>query len=366
MEQYHSAGIREASLAVDVLPSPTTPNPSNGANSNTTVALTGKSRRIPALDFTKGSLVLIMVLYHWLNYFVKADGSIYKYLRFLTPSFIFITGFLISHVYLNKYQRLTRHVPRRLVVRGLKLLGIALCLNLAINAVHIKGFGTRVSNWTPSDMAEAYFTGIAPVAFSVLVPIGYLLILSAGLLLVSRYYRNVYHVASAMFVTCALVFELKGQQSGYLQLLSIGMLGISLGYTPMDRINRFVKHPFGILTAYLAYLSAITFFDDVYLLQIVGVCLSLAIIYWIGVSGEKASGMHKVLILLGQYSLFAYIAQIVILQVVRSLARFGPGIGVSGAAFLTCLAGTILSVEVLDRARSRMIWLDKAYSFVFG
>jgi uncharacterized membrane protein len=28
-----------------------------------------KPYRIPALDFTKGALVLIMVLYHWINHF---------------------------------------------------------------------------------------------------------------------------------------------------------------------------------------------------------------------------------------------------------------------------------------------------------
>src|SRR4051812_8978697 len=60
-----------------------------------------KSKRVPALDFTKGALVLIMVLYHWMNYFIRADGDVYKYLRFLTPSFIFITGFLVSQVYLS-------------------------------------------------------------------------------------------------------------------------------------------------------------------------------------------------------------------------------------------------------------------------
>src|SRR6184192_3526731 len=57
--------------------------------------------RNSALDFTKGMLVLLMVLYHWLNYFVASEGDFYRYLRFVTPSFIFITGFLISNVYLS-------------------------------------------------------------------------------------------------------------------------------------------------------------------------------------------------------------------------------------------------------------------------
>jgi len=57
------------------------------ATSDYTTAMQGaKSHRIPAFDFTKGTLVLFMVLYHWLNYFYGPQGDIYKYLRFLTPS----------------------------------------------------------------------------------------------------------------------------------------------------------------------------------------------------------------------------------------------------------------------------------------
>ena len=88
--------------------------------------------RITALDFTKGVLVLFMVLYHWLNYFISPTGDFYRYLRFLTPSFIFITGFLISHVYFTKYGWASSQVSKRLAIRGLKILGVFLILNGAI------------------------------------------------------------------------------------------------------------------------------------------------------------------------------------------------------------------------------------------
>lgn len=104
----------------------------------TEVALAKKPSRIYALDFTKGALVLIMVLYHWLNYFVTSNGTVYKYLRFLTPSFIFISGFLISHVYLSKYRTSGLKVPRRLLVRGFKLLAIVFCLNMALSLLRLQ------------------------------------------------------------------------------------------------------------------------------------------------------------------------------------------------------------------------------------
>ena len=123
MQNAYSIDMKDAPVEVEALASPATPSPSAAANYDFAVESTGRSRRIPALDFTKGALVLIMVLYHWLNYFVTADGSVYKYLRFLTPSFIFITGLLISHVYRTKYQAMSQRISRRLAVRGLKLLG---------------------------------------------------------------------------------------------------------------------------------------------------------------------------------------------------------------------------------------------------
>src|SRR5882762_4894676 len=89
--------------------------------------------RVPAIDFTKGALVLVMVLYHWLNYFIATEGDFYRYLRFVTPSFIFITGFLISNVYLSKYEISDWQLPKRLIQRGLKLLGVFIFLNMAIS-----------------------------------------------------------------------------------------------------------------------------------------------------------------------------------------------------------------------------------------
>ena len=136
-------------------------------------------------------------------------------------------------------------------------------------------------------MVSAYLVGTASVSFWILVPIAYLLILSAGLLIVSRHYRNIFLAVCALFVACALLFEWEGIRSGYLQILGIGMLGISVGYIPIERINGILKRRLAILLAYSAYLLAITLWNDPYPLQIVGVCLSLAIIYWMGMGGSR-------------------------------------------------------------------------------
>jgi hypothetical protein len=311
-------------------------------------------------------LVLIMVLYHWMNYFVRADGSIYRYLRFLTPSFIFITGFLISTVYLRKYQVASTHIAGRLIVRGVKLLAIVFCLNLGQNVVHLNGSKTVVGEGTFGEIVMAALTGMAPIAFSVLIPIGYLLILSAALFGLSRYYKNTYHLASIVVVGLALILEVYGIQSGYLQLVGIGMLGISIGYVSIDRIHEVMKDSIALLAAYVGYLAVITFWNDVYLIQIIGVCLSLAIIYRIGLAAAKGSTLGSIVTLLGKYSLFGYIAQILILQLLRrTFYRFDRGILVASSAFVICAACTILSVWLLDRTRGKVDGINKLYAAVF-
>src|SRR6266496_1590699 len=159
-----------------------------------------KSLRNPALDFTKGALVLIMVLYHWINYFIGPQWGYYDYLRFLTPSFIFITGFMVSNIYLSKYAVADLRLPKRLFTRGIKLLAIFLALNATRFAViPILGTGKLVHDpLDPSNLFAAFVSGNFPVvgaklvSFSILVPIGYLLMLSGALMFVYRLYRHTF------------------------------------------------------------------------------------------------------------------------------------------------------------------------------
>jgi hypothetical protein len=71
--------------------------------------------------------------------------------------------------------------------------------------------------------------------------------------------------------------------------------------------------------------------------------------------------------LLGSYSLFGYIVQIAILQLLyRSLRLVDLGVGRLALVFLAAFALTMGSVELLDRARRRVALVDRAYKFVFA
>jgi peptidoglycan/LPS O-acetylase OafA/YrhL len=333
------------------------------------MAVTNKTDRLPALDFTKGTLVLFMVLYHWLNYFVSPEGAYYKYLRFLTPSFIFITGFLIAHVYLSKYGVADARVPKRLLTRGLKILGIFILLNLGVGLL-VPG-ASIFKNLSASVLTSTYITGNfgsgRAAAFCVLVPISYLLMLSAGLLFACRFYKGAFQAATVFFVLGIVALGLNGLQSSNLELLTTGLLGACVGSLSIARINQALSHPIALILAYIGYAAAITVWNVSYPLQVIGVFLTIMLIYRLGMISGETGTWQQMVMLLGKYSLFAYIAQIAILQLMhRGLHLENQG---TALLILSLVAGfglTVITVELVGLARTRAVIINRVYTAVFS
>jgi peptidoglycan/LPS O-acetylase OafA/YrhL len=335
---------------------------------NQTVRTSSASRN-EAVDFTKGALVLFMVLYHWLVYFQGPFGLIFRYLRFLPPSFIFITGFLISNAYLAKYRITDPRLPKRLVVRGLKVLSVFVFLNLLISSLFT---GFQILN--AANLFAVFVTGNVFVAgfgkaaaFYILVPIGYLLLFSALLLIVCRFYKHTFYFVCLLCLVGNFVLNFEGIASPNLELITIGLLGLILGYTPINKINALLKYPYLIVAAYLCYALTITFRDPNYPLQIAGVCLTLMVIYLVGTSISKPAIVRNQIILLGRYPLLGYIVQIAILQILRrSLRDFDLETGLLALTFIAAVALTVLAVFAVDRARARSLFIDQFYKSIFA
>jgi peptidoglycan/LPS O-acetylase OafA/YrhL len=118
---------------------------------------------------------------------------------------------------------------------------------------------------------------------------------------------------------------------------------------------------------YLCYLAVINIWNINYPIQLVGVCLNLILIYALGISRGAQDRGSRHLILLGSYSLFGYIAQIAILQILYKVLRH-IDLGIAGLA-LSCLAAfalTMAGVELLDRVRRRLVIVDTLYRAVFA
>src|SRR6266404_3426733 len=140
----------------------------------------GPRPRIDALDMTKGVLVMAMVVYHSFNY--STDYTLgFKYLPFLPPSFILITGFLVSRLYFTSEAARDSRVYGRLFFRGCRLLVLFTLLNLLTQLV-----GRRKAVGSPEGLHYLWdywyqIYGIGGghfAAFSILLPIAYLLLLA--------------------------------------------------------------------------------------------------------------------------------------------------------------------------------------------
>jgi hypothetical protein len=343
--------------------------------SKRTITEPDKVRRNSALDFTKGSLVLIMILYHWINYFMGPDWPYYRYLRFLTPSFILVTGFLVSNVYLQKYRVADWRLSRRLLTRGLKLLALFAVLNVArmVLLPKLSNVSVAAQQLNLRNIAAAFAAGNSStatgkvVAFYILVPISYLLIVAAGLVFPYRFYRHTFH-ASCLFLLCwIVVLYLGGFRSYNLEFVTIGLLGTLVGFISIDKINKLLSRPYILVCAYICYLVAITVWNVPFLLLIIGACLSVSGIYLIGLRGDERSRGRRHVDLLGKYSLFGYVIQIAILQLLSAALRhMNLGYTTLGVSFLAAFGLTMASVEVVDRARVRSTAFDGAYRAIFA
>jgi hypothetical protein len=91
------------------------------------------------------------------------------------------------------------------------------------------------------------------------------------------------------------------------------------------------------------------------------------ILYWLGQTSDPPGLAARITILLGKYSLFGYIAQIAVLQVLHFGLRYlDSRTVVLGISFLLAFALTILCVVIMDRARSKSVIANKLYGAVFA
>lgn len=327
-----------------------------------------KPARNAAVDFTKGALVLCMVIYHSVNYMVGVHVDL-KYLSFLPPSFILISGFLIGKVYLARSRTGSFAVQRRLIVRGLKLLLIFTALNLGAALLFSKNYNGRSLgvDGLLDNAVDIYLTGNGKRAiFEVLVPISYLLILAALLLNVFQTRKwFLPGLCGALFATVGILGHV-GAAFENLNLIAVGILGMLFGCVPDRQLAAGVRFVGLVAIAYIGYLYAVSVWGYVYWLQVVGVCVSAALLYMVGgKSGDNV--LSRRVIWLGQYSLFAYILQIAVLQVlIRVLPRAGDWEVKFALSVVATCTTIVLAVELLRLVRSRSRAVDFCYRVVFG
>jgi peptidoglycan/LPS O-acetylase OafA/YrhL len=325
--------------------------------------------RIAAFDFVKGVLVLLMVLYHWLNYYIGLQWEGYRYIRFLTPSFIFITGFLISHVQMKRYSHANPQLLRRLLGRGMKLFFLFIVLNVAVDMtvgsrLNIRGSDSSALLAT-ANAVFVYGTGRA--AFDILVSIAYFLLLTPIVLVTSQRLNVSLIVVAVVFFVMVATSGMGSRGNPHLEMLAIGLLGLAAGTLRSELVDVLPRSTAVLPSTYLIYLLAITRWNVFFPLQVIGVCLSLLLIYAIALAWGTDGALQRRILRLGQYSLLSYVVQIAVLQCLRTALR---GLPVSGPAVFVPLALTVaVTVVVVETARvlrDSSPTVDRLYRAVFA
>lgn len=323
--------------------------------------------RLTYLDLTKGFLVVLMVVYHSLNYTIEYQLA-FKFLSFLPFSFILITGFLLSRVYAPRYRPGERALLARLFLRGIRLVAIFTALNLAAQFVRSPSYGRSVGvsgffeRWS-----EVYvFGGSNAAAFDVLLPIAYVILLSPVLIAAQHASRLILPIGGMLLAMACCVLDLKGIYLANLNFVCVGILGMVAGSLKFDpaQLGRW----FWISAlAYALYFPLGMFRGWMFAVQLLGACVALVFICALSVRMDCTSWMTQRLVRLGQYSLVAYIIQIGFLQVLsRFLGRPQPiSIG-SFLLFSVTLVAMTLLIEFIEWWRQKTPCMDRAYRAVFA
>lgn len=323
--------------------------------------------RLAYLDLTKGILVLLMVVYHSLNY-TNQYHLAFRYLSFLPLSFILITGFLISQVYFPRYVDGDRTLVTRLIVRGSRLLVLFIILNVVAQFVRSPTYGQSVGvgaffrNW------EGVFLvgGSRVAAFEVLLPIAYLLLLAPGLIATAHRLAAFLPLTALLLVGACGIMDYRGTTLPNLNFLTVGIVGMLAGrwLTEPGLLGRYL---WWALLAYLAYFPLGMARGWIFLVQFLGALLALTLICAATLRIGEKGWWHRRVIRIGQYSLVAYIAQIGLLQLLsRLVGRPDPISLGSSILFTATLVLMSLAIEATEWLRGRMPSVDRTYKAVFA
>ncbi len=328
-----------------------------------------KSDRSDTLDFTKGALVLFMVLYHGMNYLGNLTLP-HEYLKFLPPSFIFITGFIVTHIYLNRSEAGSSSLRRRIFVRSWKIWLLFTLLNMvALIAIGYNSFGflELVTRYL-GEWQAIYIKGSNRKAvFEILLPISYVLLLSIPLIALHRLYPHFIYACTAVTVILCIAADLLELSLFNAYMISAGLLGMAVGITSRESVQRASESVVCVLLTLGVYCVFNTIWPDAYATQIYATLAIVFAIYALARQLNPNRLLFRQVVLLGQYSLFSYIIQILILQVYfRFIAGrvhmqyFSYGIIIITALFVWG------AVYVLGMMRDKNEMIDSLYRAVFA
>ncbi len=312
--------------------------------------------------------MVFMVVYHIMNIFSTAGWEAYSYIRFVSGSFLFISGYIITLYSEQKFRSNKVKTAKRLIVRGFKLFLIFTALNLIINLTGVgnPGKGQLGIQHYLANLSDIYVFGLPKAAsFQVLLPIAYLLIISP-LFLTLRSINSLLTLASLTTAFCLSYFEIESVNFG---LGIVGIIGLCSGMWVNKTDAAFTIQSKLIIFACLLFcFYLMKYFDRNIVTYSLGIIFFIKLFYDLGMTVDLSNPVSRVFVLFGQYSLVCYIAQIIFLQLLSiSLSRqkweLGGEIIVVFLVTNLFLLGLCVGVKYF---RGRYSIIDQSYRILFN
>ncbi|NBU88802.1 MAG: hypothetical protein EBS16_06280 [Betaproteobacteria bacterium] len=335
----------------------------------------------------KGVLVLLMLVYHAMSICSQASPEAFRYLRFVTGSFIFLTGWSLGQQWVAQPPD-DEGLKKSSARRGTQLLLLFLGLNALIL---ISGWGHPDKQalarqaWphTFDRLWAALISGHpAAASFGILWPIGWLLISLAALQSCGRRLGRASCATGLTLTACALTgLPWVAQQSGVLDMLLLGWIAMGLAamwglrQTPTVRLSSGATGSgLWACTCLAAGLWACAQWPQWLSVYVVAVAFILKglgdLLGELRTWTSQAKGvvaLDAAIRRLGQLSLWAYVMQIVFLQAWRWMMG-GERLSLEPAFWVMVFFMALLlwgSCEALAAMRQRLRWVDHAYRWVF-
>lgn len=319
------------------------------------------------LDFVKGFLVVLMVVYHGMNHFDEIPAAYYGYLRFVNGSFVLISGYVVAAFFASGSRNQHLAATRQLSTRGIKLLLLFTALNLAAGFAGVTNYRNVTFGTTSflGSLAGIYGSGeTRQAAFRILVPISYVLILAGPFLLAGRWQKHL--IAATVLVSAAYSFLSPIAPNPFFVLL--GLLGLSAGLLQANAPQFQFRNLAVIAISFLGLASVMDLLSGNVLTYGVAIVLTLKLVYDAAARLTSSSWLYRAGILLGRYSLVGYIAQIGFLHLLHKALSL-PSLPVALQLAINVLLTTAFLFALctgLDRLRRESRWIEKSYRLVFA
>ncbi len=323
------------------------------------------------LDIIKGFLVLVMLLYHCasISDFPSLHGVLRK-IDFVHYAFLLITGFLCGYHYYPIVASTRRKVQMRLFSRGIKILALFACGNVAY---HVLGYGSAELKDVPlqSKIAATFlvpFLGGPDIAFGILYLIA-LFLFGAGLIIGTSWVK---WLISLVIILPVMVNRIS------LVFMAFGCAGMLVGILAREGrlkfLNSLIHHRLWIFPLVLVPIVAFVPTPDRWHVGAKGpllfFLLETPLWFFAGLWLIRQAGSQRIqqqIVLLGRYTLLAYILQMIVARLTfhvlyragfRDLTYYGLSLVIVG--------GTMwLAVLAVERMRmSGGLW-DRAFKVVF-